>query len=825
MKDKKRNSSGSFFSHGTKRFFAILMVLVSAMQVQAQFYNPIAVTSVASGSGTGDAVFNATSPTLGTLRVRAQRISGATGNFTLSGDNILYTSAATATGFANNAAVIRFTFLQGTTGTTPITPSDLRLVINDIDGPDNEGLSTNCAAGVKYMAVSYSPASRLTVDTNNILRVNGTANETDGVESRVMFEYTRQNVVEFTSYGNNGFIKQFDLNYNNYPVANPRYYVCAMDEDGDGIASSTDQDDDNDGITDIAESGGNNPNGDADGDGLPNYLDVINNLGTNAVYVSDGSVTSYTDANNNGIPDVYDFDGDGIPNHLDLDSDNDGCPDAIEGAGGINPAQLTAGNQISGTVAANGIPTAAGNGQAIGSSQNGALNECTDNDVDGIPNSLDLDDDNDGIPDTVEDNCTTKAEGTPVYTNTFGTGTATTSDPNVLLHTFQALNPGEGMYTVTRSLGQTQTNSMTNLNGNRDAGNAVIENGTTDGRYLMININSASSVNQDIYRVSNLNVLVGTTYRYRIDMAGLADGQANIPSLQLTVRDAANNILATANSNGLGIANDDLWRRLAVTFTATTQAVTLEIVNLQSGTATGNDVGIDNIMLVPVFCDADGDGIPNYYDTDSDNDGCADAVKGSEQVRFNQIHSLTLPATDPNYAYRGQISVLANGTTAGTPSQIISTVAGANGIPLLVNNAAGNTGGVAGAADATDGTAEIGQGTGSSRNASVRDAECDRCFRPANTSGTGLPTNFGITALGRAGTANGNWPMRIRGAHAALDAKTKGFVINRLDISQINALIPVTGMMVYDTTNNCMKIYDGTGWFCYTRQTCDNFAQ
>ena len=810
-------------------FFLGILLFFAANQFNAQSFNSFAIISVASGSGTSDVMFNATSPTLGTLRVRAQRLSGVDGNFTMSGDNIVYNSTSAGAGLANNASVIRFTFLQGATGTTPINPSDLRFVINDIDGPDNEGLATNCASGVKYMAVSYSPVTRLTVNTAGILRVNGTADEGGGVESRVMFEYVKQNVIEFTAYGNSTFVKQFDLNYNNFQIANPRYYVCTMDEDSDGVSSNVDLDDDNDGITDIAESGGNNPNGDADGDGLPNYLDTFNNLGTNAVYVGDGSITSYLDSNNDGIPNVYDFDGDGVPNHLDTDSDNDGCPDAIEGAANIINSQINSGNQISGAVAANGIPLAAGNGQGIGTSQNTALNECNDNDVDGIANNLDLDDDNDGILDTVEDVCTTKVEGNPVYSNTFGTGTANTADSNVLLHTFQAVDPQDGTYTVTRSLNQSQTYVRTNLNGDRDAGYNIITAGSTDGRYLMININSTPSLNQAIYRISNLNVLVGTNYRFRIDMAGLADNLGDVPNLQLTIRDNNNVVLATANSSSIGMANDDVWRRLILDFTATSSAISLEIVNLQPNGGNGNDVGIDNIVLAPFFCDNDNDGIPNYYDVDSDNDGCPDAIEGSELVRYNQINPLTA-AVNP-----GQIKVTYNGTTTGTPSQIISTSATANGVPQLVNNAGNNLNAVtnptnlAGVADNTDvptpTTSDVGQGIGTSQNAATTDTECSRCLRPANTATAGIDTTHGFTALNRAGANNGNWPVKIKSAYTVMDAKTLGFVINRLTSAQIGGLAPVTGMAVYDTDLNCLRIYDGTGWFCYTKQTCDNFNQ
>ena len=122
-----------------------------------------------------------------------------------------------------------------------------------------------------------------------------------------------------------------------------------LDTDGDGVPDVDDIDDDNDGILDIVEttlSGTEyDPLGDEDGDKLPNYLDTNDNNGT-----SDGSTTSYVDANSDGVPDVYDFDNDGIPNHLDLDSDNDGIPDNIEAqttAGYIAPANDNAATYLS----------------------------------------------------------------------------------------------------------------------------------------------------------------------------------------------------------------------------------------------------------------------------------------------------------------------------------------------------------------------------------------------------------------------------------------------------------------------------------------------
>jgi len=382
-----------------------------------------------------------------------------------------------------------------------------------------------------------------------------------------------------------------------------------------------------------------------------------------------------------------DTDGDGNPNYLDLDSDNDGCFDAIEGDESVLPSQLNANGSIN-TTANGGIGTTAGTnngvpnlvntggaadnggdiGQGIGDSQSLLANtQCIDTDGDGYPDNLDLDDDNDGIADTLEESCA--LEGVPVYFNNFGTGATTGTDANVLGHTYLAQNPQDGQYTVTTSLAQTATYAQTDTTGNLDAGNPVITSGSTDGRYLMINIASAATLNQPIYRVSNLPTTVGLPYRFRIDMAGLAVGAGDIPNLQLSLRDAGGNLLASANSGALGIANDDVWRRLSLNFVATTTSVTLEIVNLQGSTAGGNDIGIDNIVLTPYFvCDTDGDGIPNSQDLDSDGDGCTDAIEGGAPfTNANLVTAVgTLATQTPNQNLGNTVGNTA--TTRGIPT-------------------------------------------------------------------------------------------------------------------------------------------------------------
>lgn len=206
-------------------------------------------------------------------------------------------------------------------------------------------------------------------------------------------------------------------------------------------------------------------------------------------------------------------------------------------------------------------------------------------------------------------------------------------------------------------------------------------------------------------------------------------------------------------------------------------------------------------------CDFDNDGIDNYLDLDSDNDGCLDAIEGDENATIGQ---LTVSG--------GTVGV---GTGSGAPNKNLcanSSCVDAQGVPVLVNSG--------GAADIGS---DQGQGLGSSQNNTVRPSGCNVCSKPAATTGIGLDTKQGITSLGRAGSNGDNWPMVRQGAWTALESKTKGFVVNRLTTAEIN-LIPaanlVEGMMVYDTTLNCLKVYttidNGTtyGWNCMNTQTC-----
>lgn len=171
----------------------------------------------------------------------------------------------------------------------------------------------------------------------------------------------------------------------------------STDADNDGTADYLDLDSDNDGIADSEES-----SGDSDGDSIPDFLDTdsdndgLPDAQEGAVDTDNDGVPNYRDqdADNDGIPDLSegdnDNDGDGLANYLDLDSDSDGIADLVEAGGSDTNADGQVDNYRDNN--ANGVDDGVDTLPLA----------LSDTDSDGIEDYLDLDSDNDGIPDTRE---------------------------------------------------------------------------------------------------------------------------------------------------------------------------------------------------------------------------------------------------------------------------------------------------------------------------------------------------------------------------------------------------------------------------------------
>ena len=136
------------------------------------------------------------------------------------------------------------------------------------------------------------------------------------------------------------------------------------DTDSDGVIDPLDTDDDGDG----AATGIEALRGDSDGDGDPDYLDTDDD--------GDGWDTLVEDLSGEGDPTNDDSDGDGVPNYIDVDDDQDGVLTADELAIGSDP--LSADSDADGIL-------------------DGEEWANDDSDLDGYPDIIDDDDDNDGI--------------------------------------------------------------------------------------------------------------------------------------------------------------------------------------------------------------------------------------------------------------------------------------------------------------------------------------------------------------------------------------------------------------------------------------------
>lgn len=361
-----------------------------------------------------------------------------------------------------------------------------------------------------------------------------------------------------------------DANSNGIPNWNDATYPGFVDNNADGFNDNFD------------------PSADSDNDGIPNFYDV--------------NFPGYIDTNGDGVNDNMDKDLDGIPNHLDLDSDNDGIPDTVEsygvdadGDGLIDNYVDTDNDGFSQNVDANNTGVA---GSSVGLG-------AQDFDGDGIPNYLDTDSDNDGIPDVVE------AGGAYVSNNGRLSNFADAnsdglSDNNVnataLLKTGPDVSPVDG-----------RADNFPNKNLDRDfRPNAYDLDSDGDGIVDVIEAGLPDA---------NLNGIVDGT----IAVNGWSTTVSAMPSLNLINTDGVGNPdYLDIDSDDDGIPdNIEGMSTLGYLLPTTTDA---DGDGLMSPYDNISGFGGSGIFVY----DHDSDGIPDYRDLDTDGDGAPDIVEGND---------------------------------------------------------------------------------------------------------------------------------------------------------------------------------------------------
>lgn len=411
-------------------------------------------------------------------------------------------------------------------------------------------------------------------------------------------------------------------------------------------------------------------------------------------------------------------------------------------------------------------------------------NECLkdplgDCDGDGIPNQYDIDNDNDGVPDYIENETGSHAD---LITNgDFEQGNiGFQSDYTYASHgSYELSNEGYywvGSYNEYNSDWHSTTIPKTDYS-----------EGTAVGKYMIIN--GASVADTDIWRTT-ITVEPNTFYVFDMAMAnvdsweGLSGGGSADPHFQLKI-----NSDIVVNDKELSYKTAGKWERVfGYWYSGEATSATLSVRNLFTAT-NGNDLALD---LIGFFAapDTDGDGIINALDLDTDGDGCSDAFESGATT-----------ATTALYQFGANVGTNGLFNNLETPIQVTYLANWQPASETIIDSGVLNY--TPTYAKALDNTIK----------------ECPNsvstCTKPGIT-GTPLNSQVGISTL-QAQTKD--WPTTIPNGSITLESKTKGFVISRVS-SPSNIEHPQEGMLIYDTTAHCVKLYNGTTWSCI-QQNCN----
>ncbi len=445
-----------------------------------------------------------------------------------------------------------------------------------------------------------------------------------------------------------------------------------VDTDADGVADRLDLDSDNDGIADNVEAQATNayvaPSGnDADGDGLDDVYDADDadidpaaSAGLTAIDTDGDAIADYldTDSDNDGRLDIAER-GDGGPtaNPTFEDADGDGLDDDFEGADandGFDPNDENIATAPGATVAnlseyaLSADPSLADDFSNIAARSIDLSFRDADADNDGVADADDIDDDNDGIQDVLERGATVlstpedASSSDPELANLQSTRDGTTAGPSFAIDNANDDGPiSDVTYTYATPLDGVTSVVIWNNGGD------VFTDGQSIG--VIGQLTLRNSLGDVVFTTTNVAIPEGSAGDpFTLDLPGTYDNVASMEWLSIDgpaggLEGVAWREVALASLPARDSDNDGVFDHLdldsdndGITDNVEAQATNAYIA------PSGNDAdgdGLDDVYdaddgdvdaaasvgLAPV--DSDVDGMADYLDTDSDNDGRLDIAE------------------------------------------------------------------------------------------------------------------------------------------------------------------------------------------------------
>lgn len=414
--------------------------------------------------------------------------------------------------------------------------------------------------------------------------------------------------------------------------------VC--DFDGDGRTNDLDLDSDNDGIPDNVEAQttfGYVPPSlvDSDGNGLDDGYESTPGAGEGISPINTNSISNF-DFNN------VDSDGDALLDQDEAgiilmltDTDGDGLDNAVDTTNGTLPGGLPNYDDVNGTI---NTPSSLPNAQNPLVVEVDYRDPSLDSDMDNVIDSVDVDDDNDGILDINESDCNGE-----------------------ISYEFYDISPN----------GNTVDNIPT-------SGALVI------GTFASFDVDALQTLvdpgDRDRFSIRYQgSILIETADTYTFYTSSDDGSKLFIDGTEVVDNDGAHGVRERSGTLFLNAG----FHTLTVLFFERTGGEFLS-VSYQSGTITKTQIPFSIIFPAGNECDTDGDGIINRLDTDSDNDNCNDANEAYDSLTADGdgdgIYGIGTPSINPDGSVQGAPYTIPVDTNTNGAFDFLEMGSGAPGI-------------------------------------------------------------------------------------------------------------------------------------------------